>query len=78
MAELLTDDPIALKKSINDLLDTRKPFAIGTCRSGLAIEIYSGDGETIGGDGNDGKRVAYTTFNNDSLVEAIAEAIKAI
>jgi len=70
----LEDDPNELLEALNMLLASGRPFAIVTCRSGLAIDIYKGDVSYLD-EQREGKRVAYTSGNNDCLGKAIKEAM---
>ncbi len=70
----LKDDPNELLEALNMLLAIKKPFAIATCRSGLAIDICEGDGSYL--DKQNVKRISYTYQNGGCLGKAIKEAIK--
>ncbi len=69
----LNDTPEELLNAFNELIKTQLVFAIVTCRSGIAIDIYKNDDSYIN---NGGKRLAYTVNNNNSLGKTIKEALK--
>ena len=69
----LNDTPEKLLNAFNELIETQLVFAIVTCRSGIAVDIYKDDASYIN---NSGKRLAYTVNNNNSLSKTIKEALK--
>lgn len=70
----LNDNPQELHDAMQDLVCFGLPFAITTCRSGLAVDMFFGDSLYT----EKSERVAYTINNDGSLAKTIRETLEKV